>query len=81
MRAVGLSKLWRSQPLYAAVVEVLGRKQGSMLDSELYDALREQYEDLGFIAFNKALMKLELNGKIHVYNVTKNKRGVELVRS
>lgn len=76
-----MSKFWRSKPLYTAIVEVLGRKQGSMLDSELYDALREQYEDLGFIAFNKVLMKLEMNGKIHVYNVTKNKRGVELVRS
>jgi len=76
-----MSKFWRSKPLYTAIVEVLGRKQGSMLDSELYDALREQYEDLGFIAFNKVLIKLEMNGKIHVYNVTKNKRGVELVRS
>ncbi len=52
-----------------------------MLDSELYDALREDYEDLGFIAFNKALISLEINGKIHVYNVTKNKRGVELIKS
>jgi hypothetical protein len=57
---VDLSKLWRSQPLYSTIVEILERKQGSILDSELYDALREQYEDLGFIAFNKALIKLEI---------------------
>ena len=61
------------------IVEILRRKQGSILDSELYDALREQHEDLGFIAFNKALINLEINGKIHVYNLTKSKRGVELV--
>lgn len=76
-----MSKLWHSRPLYTALIEVLKKKQGSMMDTELYETLREQYDDLGFIAFNKALMNLEINGKVHVYNLTKNKRGVELVKS
>jgi len=76
-----LSKLWYSQPLHAALIEILQKKQGSLTDTELYKALRENYDDLSFITFNKTLMKLEIEGMIHVFNLTKNKRGVELVKS
>ncbi|MFH0897692.1 MAG: hypothetical protein V1850_06575 [Candidatus Bathyarchaeota archaeon] len=60
---------------------MLRKKQGSMMDTELYEALKEDYDDLSFATLNKALMKLEIQGLIHVYNLTKNKRGVELVKS
>ena len=76
-----LSKLWYSQPLYATIVEILQKKQGSLTDTELYEALKEDHDDLSFAIVNKALMKLEIQGLIHVFNLTKNKRGVELVKS
>jgi len=75
-----LSKVWYPQPLYAALIELLQKKQGSVVDSDLYDALRKSYDDLSFAAFNETLMKLEVRGVVHVYNLTKNKRGVELVK-
>ncbi len=76
-----LSKLWYSQPLYAAIVELLQKKQVSLIDTDLYEALKQDYEDLSFSIFNRALLKLEVQGLIHVYNLTKNKRGVELIKS
>ena len=62
-------------------MEILQKKQGNLTDVELLKALKEYYDDLSFIAFNKILMKLEIKGLIHVFNLTKNKRGVELIKS
>lgn len=75
-----MSKLWHARPLYAALVEILQKKQGSVTDAELYKALKEGYDDLSFTFFNRTLMKLEVEGMVHVYNLTKNKRGVELIK-
>jgi hypothetical protein len=73
-----LSNLWYPQPLSTALLELLMWKRGSSTDVELYDALRDEYPDLSFLAMNKMLMSLELDGFIHVYSMTKNQRGVEL---
>ena len=74
-----LYKLWYSRPIYLTLFELLQKKQGNLTDVELYKQLKEYYDDLSFITFNKTLMELELRGIIHVFNLTKNKRGVELV--
>lgn len=62
-------------------MEFLQKKQGNLTDIELYKNLKESYDDLSFIALNKILMKLEIKGLIHVFNLTKNKRGVELIKN
>ena len=74
-----LPKLWYPQPLYAALIEILQKKQGNSTDIELYNELKKDYDELSFITFNKTLMKLEIKGVIHVFNLTKNKRGVEVI--
>jgi len=71
-------KTWRSHPLDAAIVEILERK-GPLTDEELYDVLKESYEDVGFGSFNKALMKMEIEGKIYVSTLARGKRRVELI--
>ncbi|MCJ7634242.1 hypothetical protein MUP77_17865 [Candidatus Bathyarchaeota archaeon] len=76
-----MSKLWHSRPVYTTVVEILQKKQGSVTDIELYKALKDDCDDLSFIAFNKALMTLEIRGIIHVYNLTKSRRGIEIIKS
>lgn len=63
------------------LLDTLQKKNSSTTDVELYYALKEQYDDLSFTFFNKTLMKLEIQGIVHVFNLTKNKRGVELVKS
>lgn len=71
-------KTWRAHPLDAAVVETLERK-GPLTDVELYDLLRESYEDIGFGNLNKTLMKMEIGGKVYVSPLTRGKRRVELI--
>jgi hypothetical protein len=50
-----------------------------LADSELFDALIEEFEDLGFKDFNELLMRLEVSGKIRVTSMSRGKRHVELI--
>jgi len=59
-------------------VELLG-KRGPLTDVELYDLLKESYGDIGFGNLNQTLMRMEIEGKIHVSTLTRGKRRVELV--
>jgi Fe2+ or Zn2+ uptake regulation protein len=71
-------KTWKPHPLYTTIVEILERK-GPLTDAELYDLLKESYEGIGFGDLNKNLMRMEIEGKIHVSALTKGKRRIELV--
>jgi Fe2+ or Zn2+ uptake regulation protein len=73
------ARTWHPHPLDLTIVEIL-EKKGAMTDAELFDALKEKHEDLGFGALNKTLMKMEVQGKVHVSSLTKGKRRVELVK-
>ena len=71
-------KTWKPHPLYTTIVEILERK-GSLTDVELYDLLKETYENIGFGDLNKTLMRMEIEGKVYVSAFTKGKRRVELI--
>ena len=71
------SKTWKPHPLYTAIVEILERK-GPLNDAELLDLVKQDYEAIGFGDLNKALLKLEVEGRIYVSTLTKGKRRVEL---
>jgi hypothetical protein len=71
-------KTWKTRPAYAYMLEKLGKK-GDMTDDDLFDALKEEYEDLGYTDFNNILMDLEVSGKIRTSSLARGKRRVELV--
>jgi hypothetical protein len=71
-------KTWKTHPAYFVLLEIL-KKKGAMTDTELFDALSEEYEDLGFKDFNELLMRLEIGGKIRTMSLARGKRRVELV--
>lgn len=71
-------RTWKTYPVYYVLLEIL-RKKGAMTDSELYDALTEEFEDLGFKDFNELLMKLEITGKIRTTSLARRKKRVELI--
>jgi len=50
-----------------------------MTDVELFEALTEEFEDLGFKDFNELLMRLEISGKIRTSSITRGKRRVEVI--
>lgn len=73
-------KTWKPHPLYTVIVELLQRK-GPTTDTELYDMVKEVHGDVGFNILNKELMRLEIEGMIHVSALTRGKRRVELLKT
>ncbi|MGB9713522.1 MAG: hypothetical protein ACPLZC_00930 [Candidatus Bathyarchaeales archaeon] len=71
-------KTWKTRPAYFVLLEILGKK-GAMTDVDLFDALKEEFEDLGFKDFNELLMRLEVSGKIRTMSMARGKRRVELI--
>jgi hypothetical protein len=72
-------KTWKTRPPYAYMLEKLGKK-GDMTDDDLFEALREEYEDLGYTDFNQILMDLEVSGKVRTSSLARGKRRIELVQ-
>jgi len=60
------------------VLEVLGKK-GDMVDTDLFDQVKSEFEDIGFKDFNEMLLRLEVSGKIRTSSLGRGKRRVELV--
>jgi len=73
-------KTWKPRPPYLTIVEIL-EKKGPLTDTELFDLLKEQYEDIGFGDLNKTLMDMEIKGKIYVSTLARGKRRVELTKT
>jgi len=74
-----LVKTWKVQPLHLIVVEIL-EKKGSISDTELFEALKAFYKEIGFGALNRTLMKMEISRLIHVSSLAKGKRLVRLIK-
>jgi DNA-binding HxlR family transcriptional regulator len=74
-----MTELWPVVPLQTLIVESLSRANSAMFDNELQRVIQSTYGDLTRRELNKALMRLELNGLIHVSVVTKQRRRVELM--
>ena len=76
-----MTEYWPVLPLHTCIVEILVKKGGAITDSELYQSLRKSYGELSLRELNKTLMRLEIDGIIHVFRLTKNIRRVELRNS
>jgi len=74
-----MSKSSPPQPVWFIIVELL-EKKGAINDDELFRAVKETYSDLSLSSFNKALIKLEIEGLIHVSSLTKSKKNIELIQ-
>jgi hypothetical protein len=73
------TKTWKTLPPYFTLISLL-QKKGAVTDTELYEALTDEFEDLGYKDFSELLMKLEIGGKIRVTSMSRGKRRVELIR-
>ncbi len=75
-----MSKYWSSQPLHTLIIEILQKKQGSITDTDLYKELIDVNEEISQGGMYETLMKLEVDGLLHVFSLTKNKNRIELVK-
>lgn len=73
-----MTKTWKTRPAYTVLLEVLNKK-GDMTDDDLLDALKDEFDDLGFKDFNELLMRLEVAGKIRTSSMARGKRRIELI--
>jgi hypothetical protein len=60
------------------LLEILAKK-GAMTDTDLFEALSDDFEDMGLKDFNELLMRLEISGKIRTSSMARGKRRVEMV--
>ena len=72
-------KIWKTRPAYFVLLEILTKK-GDMTDDDLFNQLKDEFEDLGFKDFNDLLLKLEVSGKIRASSMARGKRRIELVQ-
>jgi hypothetical protein len=72
-------KTWKTRPSYFVALEILGKK-GDMTDDDLFNQLKDEFEDMGFKDFNDLLLKLEVSGKIRLSSMSRGKRRIELVQ-
>lgn len=67
-------------PLRNLIVDILKKRRGVILDDELMRALKKELGDEPSDAeLNSALMQLEINGLVHVSQITKTKRRIEVI--
>ena len=61
-------------------MNILNKRRGIILDDELRRALKKEMGNEPSVAeLNSALLKLEINGLVHVSQITKTKRRIEII--
>jgi hypothetical protein len=73
------TKTWKTRPAYYFLLETL-KKKGDMPETDLFNALQGEFEDLGYKDFTELLMKLEVAGKIRTTSLSRGKKRVELIQ-
>ncbi|MFX1602761.1 MAG: hypothetical protein ACFFCK_04690 [Promethearchaeota archaeon] len=72
---------WSVLPLRNVIVDILKKRRGVILDDELVRILKKELGDEPSDAeLNQALMQLEINGLVHVSQITKTKRRIEVIK-
>lgn len=71
---------WTAMPLRSLIVEVMKKRRGVILDDELFRALKKELgSEPSDAELNSALLQLEINGIVHVSQITKTKRRIEVI--
>ncbi|MEX2702312.1 MAG: ArsR family transcriptional regulator [Candidatus Baldrarchaeota archaeon] len=71
-------QIWNLTPLKVLILQIV-KKHQVMLDSDLERQLQKYVKNLSPTELNKALLQLEIEGLIHVSQITKTKRKIEVI--
>ena len=69
---------WRTVPLRNTILAILKKRQGVLIDKELLRLLKTNRVTATPEELDRALLELEIGGQIHVQQITKAKRKIEL---
>jgi len=62
------------------IVDIVKKRRGVILDDELVRALKKEIgTEPSEAEINSALLQLEINGLVHVSQITKTKRRIEVI--
>ena len=71
---------WNAVPIANLVVQIVRKRRGVILDDELVRALKKELgTEPSEGELNAALLQLEINGLVHVSQITKTKRRIEVI--
>jgi hypothetical protein len=71
---------WNAMPMTNLVVAIVKKRRGVILDDELVRALKKELgTEPSEAELNAALLQLEINGLVHVSQITKTKRRIEVI--
>jgi hypothetical protein len=70
---------WRTIPLHNVILSILEKRQGVIIDKELTRILKTNRLNVTPNELDRTLMELEISGRIHVQQITKTKRKIELL--
>ena len=70
---------WRTVPLRNTILAILQKRQGVVIDKELLRLLKTNRVTATPEDLDRALLELEISGQIHVQQITKTKRKIELL--
>jgi len=72
--------MWNAIPLRNLILNAVSKRQGVILDTDLYTLVQREDKNASLDRLNKELMRLEIEGLIHVSQITKTKRRVEIIK-
>ncbi len=70
---------WRPFPLTFAIMNIVERREGVLLENDLIRLLESDVGEFSERELNRALMKLEIKGLIHVQVIKKNQRVIKRI--
>ena len=71
---------WNAMPMTNLVVAIVKKRRGVILDDELVRALKKELGvEPSEAELSAALLQLEINGLVHVSQITKTKRRIEVI--
>ncbi len=71
--------MWNAIPLRNLILNAVSKRQGVILDTDLYTLVQREDKNASLDRINKELMRLEIEGIIYVSQITKTKRRIEIL--
>ena len=72
---------WRPFPLTFSIMNIVERREGVLLEDDLTRLLENDIGEFSKRELNRALMKLEIKGLIHVQSIKKNQRVIKRIET
>lgn len=70
---------WRPFPLTFSIMNIVERREGLLLEDDLVRLLENDIGEFSERELNQALMKLEVEGLIHVQTIKKKQRVIKRI--